>query len=90
MNEVLCGHGFFVCLGFFSSSSQADRDRGSVDRKGPGAKTTPNDSGVPTISLNKKQSLVPPVQPAVDVDSPSNNATSTTTIEAHSDGKVAH
>nr|XP_023008382.2 rho guanine nucleotide exchange factor 1 isoform X4 [Maylandia zebra] len=62
-----------------------DRDRGSVDRKGPGAKTTPNDSGVPTISLNKKQSLVPPVQPAVDVDSPSNNATSTTTIEAHSD-----
>ncbi|XP_076746223.1 rho guanine nucleotide exchange factor 1 isoform X7 [Maylandia zebra] len=64
---------------------EADRDRGSVDRKGPGAKTTPNDSGVPTISLNKKQSLVPPVQPAVDVDSPSNNATSTTTIEAHSD-----
>ncbi|XP_005736229.1 rho guanine nucleotide exchange factor 1 isoform X1 [Pundamilia nyererei] len=62
-----------------------DRDRGSVDRKGPGAKTTPNDAGVPTISLNKKQSLVPPVQPAVDVDSPSNNATSTTTIEAHSD-----
>lgn len=81
---------FFVCLGFFSSSSQADRDRGSVDRKGPGAKTTPNDSGVPTISLNKKHSLVPPVQPAVDVDSPSNNATSTTTIEAHSDSKVAH
>lgn len=62
-----------------------DRDRGSVDRKGPGAKTTPNDSGVPTISLNKKQSLIPPVQPAVDVDSPSNNATSTTTIESHSD-----
>ncbi|XP_039886188.1 rho guanine nucleotide exchange factor 1b isoform X7 [Simochromis diagramma] len=64
---------------------EADRDRGSVDRKGPGAKTTPNDSGVPTISLNKKQSLIPPVQPAVDVDSPSNNATSTTTIESHSD-----
>ncbi|XP_063343034.1 rho guanine nucleotide exchange factor 1b isoform X3 [Pelmatolapia mariae] len=64
---------------------EADRDRGSVDRKGLGAKTTLNDPGVPTISLNKKQSLIPPVQPTVDVDSPSNNATSTTTIESHSD-----
>lgn len=89
MNEVLCGHGVFFVF-FFPSSSQADRDRGSVDRRSHGVKTTPNDPGVPTISLNKKPSLNPPVQPAVDVDSSSNHPTSTTTVESHSDGKVAH
>ncbi|CAI5663647.1 unnamed protein product [Oreochromis niloticus] len=62
-----------------------DRDRGSVDRRSHGVKTTPNDPGVPTISLNKKPSLNPPVQPAVDVDSSSNHPTSTTTVESHSD-----
>ncbi|XP_005464001.1 rho guanine nucleotide exchange factor 1 isoform X5 [Oreochromis niloticus] len=64
---------------------EADRDRGSVDRRSHGVKTTPNDPGVPTISLNKKPSLNPPVQPAVDVDSSSNHPTSTTTVESHSD-----
>ncbi|KAL3980495.1 chemokine-like receptor 1 [Sarotherodon galilaeus] len=64
---------------------EADRDRGSVDRRSHGVKTTLNDPGVPTISSIKKPSLNPPVQPAVDVDSPSNHATSTTTVESHSD-----